>query len=196
MNKELSDLSEIKNQLIAGNVIPGTLLARMLADLRPGEIQKLRAEAANGMLGLELEKLSMANRFQIASADIDDFVDRIKSIEGSINRYTSFKATGEFQTASGRTTIEVKKGCYIATSIYGSEFHENVLLLKDFRDGFLTQKLWGRIFCWIYYRISPFLCKYASAKAIAFIFKPPIDFFCIRLRIKRFRGDTSNLNSH
>ncbi|MFP4116160.1 MAG: CFI-box-CTERM domain-containing protein [Candidatus Aenigmatarchaeota archaeon] len=46
-------------------------------------------------------------------------------------------------------------GCFIATACYGSEFTEEVLFLKDFRDEFLTDFSIGQKFIENYYRYSP-----------------------------------------
>lgn len=46
-------------------------------------------------------------------------------------------------------------GCFIATVCYGSEFTEEVLFLKDFRDEFLAEFSLGQLFIKSYYRYSP-----------------------------------------
>ena len=51
------------------------------------------------------------------------------------------------------------KGCFIATCVYGSEFDEEVIALKYFRDRILMSSLIGRIFVTFYYRVSPFIVK-------------------------------------
>lgn len=48
-----------------------------------------------------------------------------------------------------------KKGCFIATAIYGSEFSNEVFLLKRVRDEILLTSKPGRIFVSFYYHISP-----------------------------------------
>jgi hypothetical protein len=46
-------------------------------------------------------------------------------------------------------------GCFIATSVYGSEVNPNVLILRSFRDGFLLKSLVGKSFVRLYYFVSP-----------------------------------------
>ena len=46
-------------------------------------------------------------------------------------------------------------GCFIATACYGSEFTDQVLLLKDFRDSFLNEFSLGESFIDFYYNHSP-----------------------------------------
>ena len=52
---------------------------------------------------------------------------------------------------------ENKGGCYIATMAYGDYNHENVIMLRKFRDNILNNYLFGRIFIKIYYKTSPSL---------------------------------------
>ncbi len=45
--------------------------------------------------------------------------------------------------------------CFIATSTYGDPLHPQVLVLTRFRDEILERHLFGRLFIWIYYKVSP-----------------------------------------
>ena len=46
-------------------------------------------------------------------------------------------------------------GCYIATMVYGDYNHPQVLVLRNFRDGFLANYVLGRSFIRLYYKYSP-----------------------------------------
>jgi len=48
-----------------------------------------------------------------------------------------------------------KKGCYIATMVYGSYEAPQVLILREFRDNVLDKSALGRLFIRFYYKISP-----------------------------------------
>lgn len=50
-------------------------------------------------------------------------------------------------------------GCYIATMAYGDYDHPQVLELRKFRDGFLSQTILGLYFIRFYYRYSPLLVE-------------------------------------
>ena len=47
------------------------------------------------------------------------------------------------------------EGCYIATMVYGSYEHSQVMVLRRFRDDVLQQNQFGRAFVRFYYRYSP-----------------------------------------
>lgn len=49
-----------------------------------------------------------------------------------------------------------KKGCFIVTATMGSENHPHVLLLRVFRDYWLSKRTIGKLFIRKYYRYSPY----------------------------------------
>lgn len=53
-----------------------------------------------------------------------------------------------------------KKGCYIATCVYGSYDCPAVWTLRQYRDKVLSQSFWGKVFIRIYYAVSPSLVKH------------------------------------
>ncbi|HEY6160305.1 MAG TPA: CFI-box-CTERM domain-containing protein, partial [Bacteroidia bacterium] len=46
-------------------------------------------------------------------------------------------------------------GCFVATACYGDYNAPEVLVLRNFRDGYLLHRAWGRFFVKFYYRFSP-----------------------------------------
>ena len=52
-------------------------------------------------------------------------------------------------------TVTKKKGCYVATAVYGSYDCPEVWVLRRFRDRFLEKHWLGRRFIYAYYAISP-----------------------------------------
>ena len=52
-----------------------------------------------------------------------------------------------------------KKGCYIATCVYGSYDCPQVWTLRRYRDNVLAQTVFGRLFIHVYYAISPTVVK-------------------------------------
>lgn len=55
--------------------------------------------------------------------------------------------------------VATREGCYIATAVYGSYEHPQVLKLRKFRDLNLRKTIAGRIFIRFYYAVSPLLVK-------------------------------------
>lgn len=51
-------------------------------------------------------------------------------------------------------------GCFIATAVYGSEYADDVLILKSFRDNFLYNRKAGELFIKLYYYLSPPLADF------------------------------------
>lgn len=58
------------------------------------------------------------------------------------------------------------RGCYIATSVYGSYDCPEVWTLRRFRDDCLGKDFYGRVFVRIYYLFSPTLVKYLGCTKI------------------------------
>ena len=52
-------------------------------------------------------------------------------------------------------TVTKKKGCYVATAVYGTYDCPEVWVLRRFRDNFLQDHWLGRRFIDVYYATSP-----------------------------------------
>jgi len=59
-----------------------------------------------------------------------------------------------------------KSGCYIATMAYGSYEHPQVIVLRDFRDNYLSKRDWGKKFIATYYKYSPRLVENLKNKTL------------------------------
>lgn len=57
-------------------------------------------------------------------------------------------------------TSTSKNGCYVATCVYGSYDCSEVWMLRRYRDNYLDNHYFGKIFIKIYYAISPTLVKW------------------------------------
>lgn len=81
--------------------------------------------------------------------------------------------------------IPDKKGCYIATAVYGSYDCPEVWILRRFRDYTLAETWYGRLFIKIYYATSPTLVKHFG-NSIWFkkLFASPINKLVKHLRNK------------
>ena len=190
MSIESHELVKIRHQLITGDVAAGSLLEKVISDLAPSELEKLKFRAAEGLLGIELEKMAMSRRFQSSTVEIKEFISTIKELESNTNKGTSFTAEQFSKTASGETKITVKKGafadvCYIATAVYGGNSHPNVKLLKEFRDSVLVKYRIGRVFCRFYYKVSPKLVKHFQGGIFCWLGRKCLNFVCNTIRTFR-----------
>lgn len=69
-----------------------------------------------------------------------------------------------------------KKGCYVATAVYGSYDCPEVWTLRRFRDEFLNKRRLGRLLVKIYYKISPrLILTFGSIKLIKNINRKILD---------------------
>ena len=57
------------------------------------------------------------------------------------------------------SSAQKKKGCYIATAVYGSYDCPQVWTLRRYRDFSLSRTAPGRLFVKLYYAVSPALVK-------------------------------------
>ena len=65
----------------------------------------------------------------------------------------------EYTLPSPPPKAETSGGCYVATAVYGSYDCPEVWTLRRYRDFFLAETWYGRVFIHVYYAISPTLVK-------------------------------------
>ena len=77
---------------------------------------------------------------------------------------------------------ELKKGCYVATAVYGSYDCPQVWTLRRYRDYTLAETWFGRLFILLYYAISPTLVKwFGETQWFKNMWKPRLDRMVKRL---------------
>jgi hypothetical protein len=64
----------------------------------------------------------------------------------------------------GLTKTKDRKGCFIATAVYGSPGAAEVQPFYRFRDEMLVNSFFGRLFIRFYYLVSPWLARFISNK--------------------------------
>ena len=80
-----------------------------------------------------------------------------------------------------------KKGCYVATAIYGSYDCPHVWVLRRFRDTTLSASWCGRVFIRVYYAISPSFVKvFGNKKWFNTALRNFLDSFVVLLQKKGF----------
>ena len=73
----------------------------------------------------------------------------------NINLYNKMGETGTASANNGTFTITAPSQCFIATAAYGTPLHEDIDVLRDFRDEYLMTNPIGRAFVKMYYTTSP-----------------------------------------
>lgn len=81
----------------------------------------------------------------ISPETVNAIVERIKSID------PTYTYTPKVQNQ--------KNGCYVATAVYGSYDCKEVWTLRRFRDYYLDERFFGRLFIKVYYAVSPTMVK-------------------------------------
>lgn len=106
-----------------------------------------------------------------------------KEIREMKERGRKRKKDREDREERDREEREMKGGCYIATSVYGSYDCPEVWTLRRFRDNNLLKTFYGQLFVKIYYAFSPSLLKYSGDKKLfKRIFKNRLDKFVEKLQ--------------
>lgn len=87
---------------------PGNLLDAALAHLPPEQRQALAQKALERKLDIDAKAVEADNRYVASSLDMANTIHQIRALENSTKSDYTVKA--EYETASGRTNVEVKKG--------------------------------------------------------------------------------------
>ncbi len=84
---------------------------------------------------------------------------------------------------------EDKGGCYIATMAYGDYEHPKVIVLRQFRDSYLSKYKWGQKFIKFYYTHSPrWVELLKNHKHINFLIRIMLDsFVCLWKKTSHYR---------
>ncbi len=108
------------------------------------------------------------------------YVEKIQAIEPSY-------------TAPTELVIEKKKGCYVATAVYGSYDCPEVWTLRRFRDNVLSATWYGRAFIKVYYAISPTAVKlFGKTKWFNTFWRCRLDKMTAKLRARGFKDTPYN----
>ena len=78
---------------------------------------------------------------------------------------------------------EEKKGCYIATCVYGSYDTPELWILRRYRDNVLAKSIFGRLFINLYYSVSPKMVElFGKTKWFNVFFKKKLDKIVVKLQ--------------
>ena len=82
-----------------------------------------------------------------------------------------------------------KKGCYVATAVYGSYDCPQVWTLRRYRDEQLEKSFFGRCFISVYYTVSPLLVKMiGNNKKMSVYVRGILDCFVANLNRKGYES--------
>lgn len=87
--------------------IPGNLLEAALAHLPPEQRQALAQKALERKLEIDVEAKRAEMRYQASSVDMANTVHQVRALENSTKSDYTLRA--DYETASGRTNVEIKK---------------------------------------------------------------------------------------
>ena len=156
-----------KNELQKNTSSSATFSDRLLQDKfknLPQETQSALAELAAEKeieLGSRIKNDMVTNR----NADINTerHIETAKRIQQDRFTKGTDKTISEIKTSSGNMRIESKSGyCYVATATYQNINNPNVIILRDFRDRYLSQSLYGRVFIKFYYLIGEYIAFFPN----------------------------------
>lgn len=110
--------------------------------------------------------------------------------DGSRTKRTTYTYKTLFGTKSETYTEKLppqKKGCYVATAVYGSYDCPQVWVLRRFRDEHLERTRLGRLFIRCYYSVSPtFVRVFGNTTLFNRCVKKLLDKFTDMLRKKGY----------
>ena len=121
--------------------------------------------------------LATMDKFHYPIDEINSYIDNIESIIIDSKRISESDKQNYLTNLPDKYIEHTdKKGCYVATAVYGSYDCPEVWTLRRFRDEFLNKRRLGRLLVKIYYKISPrLILTFGSIKLIKNINRKILD---------------------
>ena len=126
-----------------------------------------------------------------SKSSMKETVNNAFSILDIVNPLYLDAETRWYHTQTWKSLYNIKTklnegGCYIATMAYGSYDHPQVMVLRNFRDDYLSKREWGRNFIKYYYKHSPdWVEKLKDYKLINLIIRYCLD--CIIIFLNKYK---------
>lgn len=95
--------------------------------------------------------VALLEKAKSLGANVEDDLKMARNLVGFLGEETRQNSKEKSALSSGKSN----GGCYIATCVYGSYDCPEVWRLRRYRDCYLKNKWWGRLFIKLYYFISP-----------------------------------------
>ena len=109
---------------------------------------------------------SLIKRFEIEKDDLVQVTGNIISLHRQSVLRIKLSSISLTEKNHGLNKATDKKGCFIATAVYGSREAAEVQQFYQLRDNVLSQSFAGRLFIKLYYDVSPALAKWISDKPV------------------------------
>lgn len=156
VNNALGMVIEVVNEAQSGLEYNTVKLIRL------PDIVSEAVSAISAMDSLDMDRQTW-HRYSENKSTISGIHDQLKNVRRQTRPSSSSSSSG---------------GCYIATMAYGDYDHPQVLVLRRFRDDFLSKTVIGRSFIKFYYRYSPILVeKLENKQSINLIIRKGLDQF-------------------
>lgn len=148
VNGNVSDLQAIKSKLGYTN------------DL----YLKISSAVASAAINALVDKINKAQTMAQITSDKSSLRTDVSSAISIMSKISSLDMTSQCRSYfnnnnstlnSINSQLNPSGGCYIATMAYGDYNHPQVMVLRDFRDSFLSKRGWGKRFIAYYYAHSP-----------------------------------------
>lgn len=125
---------------------------------------KISSAVASAAINALVEKINAAQQMANITSDRDSLKGDVASALSTMSKISSLDMTSECRNYfnsnnstlnSINSQLNPSGGCYIATMAYGDYDHPQVMVLRQFRDSYLSKRDWGKKFIKFYYANSP-----------------------------------------
>lgn len=125
---------------------------------------KISSAVASAAINALVEKINAAQQMANITSDRDSLKGDVASALSTMSKISSLDMTAECRNYfnsnnstlnSINSQLNPSGGCYIATMAYGDYGHPKVMVLRQFRDSYLSKRDWGKKFIKFYYANSP-----------------------------------------
>lgn len=125
---------------------------------------KISSAVASAAINALVEKINAAQQMANITSDRNSLKGDVASALSTMSKISSLDMTSECRNYfnsnnstlnSINSQLNPSGGCYIATMAYGDYDHPQVMVLRQFRDSYLSKRDWGKKFIKFYYANSP-----------------------------------------
>lgn len=143
---------------------PDLLLVRQKLGVTNSSYLKISSAVASAAINALVEKINAAQQMANITSDRDSLKGDVASALSTMSKISSLDMTSECRNYfnsnnstlnSINSQLNPSGGCYIATMAYGDYDHPQVMVLRHFRDSYLSKREWGQKFINFYYANSP-----------------------------------------